>query len=98
MDKTELEYKQALCSAMELGDQAELVKTLTAKWLEDSQEWIIEALKTCQDNEVMGLRNKLVALEDFKDWLNAKITNAKIAKGEFETLSENKEPANTYSL
>ena len=98
MDKTELEYRQALCSAMELGDKAELVKTLTAKWLEDYQELTIEHLKTCQDREVMGLRNKLVALEDFKSWLEAKVTNAEIAKNEFEALSDNKEPANSYTL
>lgn len=46
----------------------------------------------------MGLRNKLVALEDFRNWLEAKVTNAEIAKNEFEALSRNKEPSNSYTL
>jgi len=37
-------------------------------------------------------------LEDFKSWLEAKVTNAEIAKNEFEALSDNKEPANSYTL
>jgi hypothetical protein len=38
----------------------------------------------------MDLRNKLVASEDFRDWLVAKVNNGKIAKSELEELEEKK--------
>ena len=88
MDKTELEYKKQLAQAMDKAEQAQLVETLIAEWLEDYQELIIGNLKTCPVKEVMDLRNKLVASEDFRDWLVAKVNNGKIAKSELEELEQ----------
>ena len=88
MDEMDLEYKKQLASAMDKGDQAQLVETLVAEWLEDYQERIIGNLKTCPVKEVMDNRNKLVASEDFRSWLTANINNGEIAKSELEELEK----------
>ena len=96
MDKQELEYKQALVQAMDKANQAELVKQMTQAWLADYQELIIGSLKSCPVKEVMDLRNKLVASEDFKDWLQAQITNGDMAAQELEDMENNAVDTSQY--
>ena len=94
MDKTELEYKtelesqQRLMQAMELSDKAEITLEVADKWLEDYQGWITNSLKTCQDNQVMGLRNLLVVSEAFKTWLKVKIDAGAMAASDLQELRE----------
>ena len=84
MDKQDLEMKKELMEEMERGEQAELVSQLLTDWLEDYQEMTIAYLKSCPANQVMDLRNKLVASEAFKAYLDALIARGQMAKAEFD--------------
>ncbi len=90
MQAEDLAYKQKLIATMDKAEQGKMVRALTEEWLEAYQGRIIEDLKTCQDNRVMGLRNLLIVSEDFRDWINATINNGALADTEFKEIEEEK--------
>lgn len=65
---------------MDKAQRIRLVYPLIQEWLGDYQGGIIESLKACRESEVMDLRNRLVASEVFKDWLQSKLFDGKQAE------------------
>ena len=90
MDKQELIAKQKIVERQDKAEQAELVSQLLTEWLEAYQEMTIGYLKSCPVNQVMDLRNKLVASEAFSGYIKSLIDDGAIAERDFSKLEAEK--------